>query len=64
MSTASMTEDQAKHLFAEQVNELSRQSRIHGPDPDCETSLAAIIAENEAECLKMERALADAIDRE
>ena len=64
MSTHSMTEDEAKQLFAEQVKDLSRQSRIHGPDPDCETSLADIIAENEAECLKMERALADAIDRE
>ena len=64
MSGASMTEEQAKHLFAEQVNELSRQARIHGPDPDCEALLAIIVAENESECLKMERALTDAVEEE
>ena len=49
-----LTEEEAKILFAQQINALAAE----GPDPDCERRMAEIIAENEAECLQMERDLA------
>ena len=55
MSRADMTEEEAKVIFAEQVNALAEHARLYGPDPDCARRIAEIIAENEAECLRMER---------
>lgn len=50
---------EAERRFVAQINDLSHRSRLHGPPPDCATLLAAIVAENEAECLRMESDLRD-----
>ena len=64
MTRSSPTEQQAKRLFVDELNELGRQARRHGPDPDCAMRMAEIIAENEAECLRMEHELLDEAEHE
>lgn len=53
-----LTEEEATLLFAHQINALAAE----GPHPDCEQILAEIIAENEAECLRMEQEIASAAE--
>ncbi len=55
---------EAKRRFVAQINDLSRRSRLQGPARDSAALLAAIVAENEAECLRMETDLLDQGDPE
>lgn len=54
MLPEALHDDEAKKRFVAQINDLSRQSRLQGPRPDGAALLAAIVAENEAECLRLE----------
>ena len=51
MADEPLTEEEARRLFVAYLVEVD----ACGPAPDCEEQLAAIFAEHEAECDRLER---------